>query len=265
LTPPPSIDTPTFSAEDWTRFLSGQLGRRVQVRFGHARRQVIVAFPEASELRVRMNSIFGRAPQPVRKAVADWLRSGRSARRACAELDGWIASIVTKLGPPRPPRLVTRGQHHDLAEIAGGLLAREFAHLLPERRPAGITWGRRGSRSARRSLQLGSFDPETALIRIHPVLDQAAVPRWFVRYVLFHELLHADLSDEGCGDGKRTRHHGPRFRRREMEYPDTRAAIAWQEKHLSALLRSARSGRAMPVPAPRRMPSLRQGWLFELS
>lgn len=263
MTPPTTSDPPTFSAEDWTRFLSGQLGRRVHVRFGHARRQVIVAFPEASELRVRMNGVFGRAPQPVRKAVADWLRSGRSARRACAELDRWIASIVTTLGPPRPPRLVTRGQHHDLAEIAGELLAGEFAHLPPERRPTGITWGRRGSRSARRSLQLGSFDPETALVRVHPVLDQPAVPRWFVRYVLFHELLHADLSDEGCGDRKRTPHHGPEFRRRETAYLDTGAAVTWQEKHLTALLRSARSGKAMALPAGRRLPTLRQGWLFD--
>jgi len=251
-----------FSAEDWARFLSGELGRSVRVRYGRARRQVIVAFPERAGLRVRMNRVFGRAPVVVRTAVADWLRSGRSARSATVELDRWIATIVPKLGPPRTPRLVTHGSQHDLAEIAGELLADEFRALPIERRPSGITWGRRGARRARRSLQLGSFDPETCVIRVHPVLDQPAVPRSFVRYVVFHELLHAELN-EPCQGEKRALHHGPEFRRREAGYAGTARALAWQDQHLSALLRSARSGRPMKVRGQRREPSLLQRLLFD--
>jgi hypothetical protein len=240
-----------FSADDWALYLSGQLGREVRVRYGRARRQVIVAYPERAGLRVRMNHAFGRAPQPVRAAVADWLRAGRGARSACRELDRWIASIVGTLGPPPPPRIVTRGAHHDLAEITADLQAREFHALPPERHPSGVTWGRRGGRSARRSLQLGSFDPETTLVRIHPVLDQAAVPRWFVRYVLFHELLHAELN-QPCQEARRAQHHGREFRRREEAYPGTAPALTWQMEHLSALLRSARTGRPIASPRPTR-------------
>jgi hypothetical protein len=250
-----------FSAEDWARFLSGQLGRAVRVRYGRARRQVIVAYPERSGLRVRMNQAFGRAPEPVRIAVADWLRVGRDARSACRALDDWIASIVGTLGPPRLPRLLARGTHHDLAELLLELLASEFRALAAERHPSGVTWGRRGPRGALRSLQLGSFDPETALIRIHPVLDQPAVPRWFVRYVVFHELLHCELN-QACSAAKRSQHHGREFRRRENAYADTARALEWQERHLSALLRSARTGRPMSTPRPRRARFLQQ-LLFE--
>ena len=42
--------------------------------------------------------------------------------------------------------------------------------------------------------------PAAAVIRsysselvIHPVLDQRSVPEWFVKYLLFHEILHAAL------------------------------------------------------------------------
>ena len=253
---------PDFSAEDWTRFLSGRLGREVRVRFGRARRQVIVACPGPAGLRVRMNQVFGRAPQPVRVAVADWLSVGREADGACRQLDEWIASVVPTLPPPRVPRLLTRGAVHDLAEIAADLLGSEFSALPPERRPRGITWGRRGRRGARRSLQLGSFDPETHLIRIHPVLDQPAVPRAFVRYVLFHELLHAELN-EPCEGGKRAQHHGRTFRQRERAYPGTARALAWQEQNLSRLLRSARTERPMAVAKPRRAVRFLQRLLFE--
>lgn len=251
-----------FSAEDWALYLSGQLGRQVRVRYGRARRQVIVAFPERAGLRVRMNHVFGDAPQPVRAAVADWLRAGRGARSACRELDRWIVSILPTLGPPRPARLVTRGAHHDLDELAADLLQNEFRTLAPERRPSGVTWGRRGARTARRSLQLGSFDPETALVRIHPVLDQAAVPRWFVRYVLFHEFLHAELN-QPCQEARRAQHHGRDFRRREQAYPGTAPALTWQEEHLLALLRSAQSGKPMQLGRPRRASALLQRLLFD--
>lgn len=240
--PPPS----ELSAEDWARYLSHSLGREVRVRYGRARRQVIVAYPERHGLRVRMNQAFGRAPHTVRDAVADWLRDGREARAACRELDRFIAAIVPTLGPARRTRLVTRGTTHDLAEIFAELLAEEFGALPPERLPRGLTWGRRGKRGARRSLLLGSFCPETYLVRIHPVLDQAAVPRSFVRYVLFHECLHAALN-EPCSHGERARHHGPEFRSRERAYPGTAPALRWQEENLPALLRSARTGKPMPV------------------
>lgn len=251
-----------FSAEDWARFLSGRLGRNVKVRFGKARRQVIVAFPGRACLRVRMNHAFGRAPQPVRAAVADWLRAGRKEREACRTLDDWIASILVTLGPPRLPRPVTQGRHHDLGEIAAELLRQEFAALPPERRPRGLTWGRRGSRNPRRSLQLGSYDPETTFIRIHPVLDQVGVPRWFVRYVLFHELLHAEL-DRSLESPLRARHHGHEFRRRENAYSDTARAMAWQARNLPALLRSARTGRPISVNPPKGPTRLLQRLLFD--
>jgi len=258
----PGVSPREFSAAEWEHYLTGQLGREVRVRYGRARRQVIVAYPERAGLRVRMNQVFERAPQPVRAAVADWLRVGRSARGACRELDDWIASIVATLGPPRAPRLVVRGEHHDLSEITDELLADEFRALPRERHPSGVTWGRRGGRSARRSLQLGSFDPETTLVRIHPVLDQAAVPRWFVRYVLFHELLHAELN-EPCREGQRPRHHGREFRQRETAYPGTAHALAWQHENLPALLRSARTGKPMALPRPKRPARFLQRMLFD--
>lgn len=258
----PLLSREDFSAEDWARFLSGQLGREVRVRYGRARRQVIVAYPERAGLRVRMNHAFGRAPEPVRIAVADWLRVGCHARSACRALDDWIASIVGTLGPPRLPRILERGAHHDLGELLLELLALEFRALRSERHPSAVTWGRRGPRGALRSLQLGSFDPETALIRIHPVLDQPAVPRWFVRYVLFHELLHGELN-QPCSGAKRAQHHGREFRARESAYPDTARALEWQIRNLPALLRSARTGKPIALARPRRAARFLQRLLFE--
>lgn len=261
-----------FSADDWSRHLSDALVRPVRVTFGRARRHVLVARDEGRVLEVRMNAGFARAPHTVREATAAWLRAGKRARRACAELDAWIVTLQQDFArdPRKLPPLRVRGAVHDLRELADELLDSDLAaDSFPLGEPPALTWGRRGR--ARRQLQLGSFEPERNLVRMHPVLDQPAVPRFFVRYVLFHELLHAVMPTPKSADGRAV-HHSPAFRRRERAYPGYEEALRWQARRLQALLRSSRSGKPMPVAseqseerAPRRrakgLRSL-QRWLF---
>ena len=217
----------------------------MEVRFGRARRQVIVVQERGKVVSVRMNAIFAEAPLDVAESVAKWMRNGRRSRRACRRLDEWIAEVEPRLQPAREVRLRQEGEHHDLDPIMNTLLSGEFGSSRFEDPAPRITWGRRSSSRPRRSLQLGSYDPETAIIRIHPVLDQPAVPYFFVRYVVFHELLHAVLGDEPAGPGGRRPHHGPRFQRAEQAYEDYDRALRWQDDHIRELMLSARTGRPM--------------------
>jgi hypothetical protein len=84
------------------------------------------------------------------------------------------------------------------------------------------------------------------LVRIHRVLDQAAVPEFFVRFVVFHELLHAAIPARRTG--RRTVHHGADFRRIERAYPDFERAKRWENEHIDALLRATRTGKPLPKP-----------------
>lgn len=194
---------------------------------------------------VRMNGIFCEAPLDVASAVAQWMRSGRRAHSACSLLDEWIAEVEPRLKPARNERLHTSGEHYELCSIMEAVVDSEFPNTRLGNPAPRITWGRRSTSRAYRSLQLGSYDSETGIIRIHVVLDQSAVPLFFVRYVVFHELLHAALGDEPAPPKGRRPHHGPRFRRIEEAYADYDRAIEWQEANIRALMRSARSARPM--------------------
>ena len=204
-----------------------------------------------ASIELRLHERFGDAPGEVRQAMASWIRSGKRARRACALLDEWIAAhIATLPRRKRNERLRPRGDHHDLTELAEELYRTSFADDFapPAERPR-ITWGRRARSRSRGSLRLGSYDPEDHLVRLHVVLDRASVPAWFVRYVLFHEILHAALPPKPGPDGRRWIHHGPEFRSRERQYPDYRRAVEWEELHLPRLIRAAR--RITPPPRGR--------------
>ena len=264
--------TPT----DWERALGAALGVPVSVRYGRARRTVVRARREGGRMLVTLNEVFAQAPPGVRDALGAWLRAGRRARRASAELDRWIERSLAELHAraPEPLALRTAGAHHDLAALAADLLARELrADFAPPAAPPRITWGRAARSRSRRSLRLGSFDYAARVVRIHPVLDQAAVPASFVRYVLFHELLHAALGEHTHPDGRRA-HHGPAFKAREQAYPGLAAALAWERTWIDALIRSARTGKPLRAPAARpaklalpeaartaRSPARKPGWV----
>lgn len=254
---PPGGGRPAAGIAELERALCAELRRAVRVRYGRSTSSPVVARPPTPAelareptltggLVVRLHQRFADAPQEVLAALGRWLRLGRRDRRACARLDRWIADeIPRRTAFPRAPHVAPRGEFHDLGELAGEVLSGELAWAFPTGcEPPRVTWGPRRRSRARHTLRLGSFEAARHLVRLHPVLDQAGVPRWFVRFVLFHELLHAALGPETAGTG-RVLHHGPRFRAIERAHPDHGRAQRWERRHLGALLRSARGGRPL--------------------
>lgn len=252
----------TLAESDWESFLGARLARPVRVVYGRSRTSPLQArrtppgrttfARDGAEWLLRLHTMFRGAPPDVREAVADLLRAGRRAKRSCAILDAWIAANLPRHPPPRPSddALVQRGKHHDLAAIAKGLLASELAEAFgPGKACPRFTWGRAKGRAPRRAMRLGSYDADVDVVRIHPALDQAGVPESFVRYVLFHELLHAVYPPVRGADGRWIR-HGRAFQQRERDYPGLEQALAWERRNIDALIRSARTNK--PLSTSRR-------------
>jgi hypothetical protein len=255
----------SLAASDLEGVLSTELERPVRVIYGRARRTVVRAQESGGVLEVRLNGMFRDAPDGVQLALARWLRSGKRARKACTLLDGWIDDRLAQLHreQPRPVRIEALGEVHDLAALTGELVRGHFSSELGEAPPP-VTWGRRVKSRSRHTLRLGSYDYTRGVVRIHPVLDQAAVPRWFVGFVLFHELLHAALGHTP-EPGSRKRHHGAEFRLREQAHPDYARAIGWERRNVDALIRSARTGRPLSRRAAKKptLDGLVQRLLFD--
>jgi hypothetical protein len=74
------------------------------------------------------------------------------------------------------------------------------------------------------------------VIRIHPLLDQPFVPRWFLEYVLYHEMLHSVVPEEVDSTGRR-RIHTQEFYRRERAFPRYHRARRWETENLARCLR----------------------------
>lgn len=187
---------------------------------------------------VGLHHMFLEAPDEIRRALADWVRRPRS-KVPGKKLEAYIARQrhLIKSRPSRKTPLRTSGTRFDLKELYQEVNTAEFDDQVS----SPITWGKMPPPGRRRSIRFGSYSPGEDLIRIHPLLDQAFVPRFFVRYIVFHEMLHAHMGIEETPTGRR-KIHPPAFRQREADYPDFARAVEWMEDagNLKRLLRTTR-------------------------
>lgn len=125
------------------------------------------------------------------------------------------------------------GTHFDLRVIFDDLNERYFPGRL---RGYKVMWGRRRKHRPREQFVFGTIQEQDRVIRINPALDQPFVPLWFLRYVLYHEMLHSVVPDERL-PGNRRRVHTEEFDRRERRFPLYRRARRWEDENLSRFLR----------------------------
>jgi len=125
------------------------------------------------------------------------------------------------------------GRYFDLRAIFDQLNDKYFRGRL---RGYKVMWGRRRKQRPKEYFVFGTIQEDDRIIRINPLLDQPFVPLWFLKYILYHEMLHSVVPDEPAGSGRR-RVHTDEFNRRERQFPGYRRARRWEEENLARFLR----------------------------
>jgi predicted metal-dependent hydrolase len=79
-----------------------------------------------------------------------------------------------------------------------------------------------------RKRRLGSYQRDRDIIRINPVLDSKRVPRYFLEFIVYHEMLHAAFAVESGSTKQRV--HSLEFKRRERLFKNYALALQWEER-----------------------------------
>ncbi len=125
---------------------------------------------------------------------------------------------------PKRVTIRTAGACHDLGDLYREINEKYFAHAIN----SAITWGTHHPRPSVRKRTLGSYSERSNLIRINPVLDRKTVPRYFVAYIVYHEMLHAAMGTPLLGNRRSI--HSREFRKREKAFTEYELAAAWGKK-----------------------------------
>ncbi len=185
---------------------------------------------------LRVARYFALADHETLEALAAYL-TGKSRR-----LSPLVRSFADRQAPSvdrtKEARRRARpaGEHFDLAAVSAKVRGESF----PAMERVTITWGRRSTptkgRARKRTIQLGSYQPDGDLVTINPALDAPYVAPVYLEMVVYHELLHR-LQALDTPKGVRPRLvHDARFRGAERRFPGYDEAMAWEKANLARLL-----------------------------
>lgn len=205
------------------RYLEESLNRPVTFTLTENSTSMLSARVRNNILHIRLHRMFLNADNRIIDEVVVFLKRKRSKMYLFRK---FIRDNREHL-PKRPPNKVpikTLGKFHDLRALYDEINNEYFEGTIN----AVITWGSRSPRHAVRKRTLGSYSERSHTIRINPVLDKIAVPRYVVASIVYHEMLHAAMGI--FQKGERRSIHSREFRRREKLFKDYERAKAWEAR-----------------------------------
>ncbi len=178
---------------------------------------------KGTSLVIRLHVMFLDAGDDVIAEVAKFIRRRKGETPL---LRKYLRQNSHRIKRPQPRKTVLKpeGKYYNLDELFRSLNNEYFAGRVS----SSITWGVRNPRYSVKKRTLGSYSRQGNIVRINPVLDRKSVPRYFVEFVIYHEMLHADM---GLAErnGRRLV-HGSEFKKRERLFRQHGRAIAWEKR-----------------------------------
>jgi hypothetical protein len=136
------------------------------------------------------------------------------------------------------------GIHHNLNELFSELNSQYFENSLA----IPVEWSGSGITSSRSVVRLGYYSPRKKLIKISRILDYPHVPKFFVSFILYHEILHHILPPYRIGL-KRKIHHSE-FKQKEREFQEYEQSQAFLKDFKKELFAPKQRKRNLPCKTP---------------
>ncbi len=173
---------------------------------------------------LRLHKLFQKAPSPVLEAIVSYaVKRDASSKKIIKQMAFLYFSQETK-----PSNIInSQGKYYDLQEMYDRLSV-----PFPSLPQITIGWATVKKKGTFRHMTFGSYDQHTRQIRIHPLLDDLKVPKFFVEFVVFHEILHAVIPTKINHDA-RCIMHSRQFRQLEKTFPEYEMAKQWEKNSLN--------------------------------
>lgn len=207
--------------------LENSILKKLKLKINNNRSTMLSVRWEPDTTFVSLHRMFLQAPGHVVKSLAGYIN--RRVRKLSPEVKSFIETGVQNLDYSEtiaPETLVTKGEHYDLLEIFHEINQSYFNGTLENK----ITWyGRRHTKN-RTKFTLGYYHETLKLIKIHRALDAEDVPRFLVKFILYHEILHSICKPYVDERGVR-RIHTKEFIEREKQFCEYALVQDWMQEN----------------------------------
>jgi hypothetical protein len=212
-----------YSGDDLADYFQTTTGKTILLTVTDNSVSMVSVRTQGNLVSLRLHRMFLEAGIDILNEIAEFIRRPKGRTPLLRKFVRHNSSNLLK-GISRKTRLRTHGNHYNLQAICDSLNRDYFGGGVS----CSITWAVRSPGYAVKKRTLGSYSSQTNTIRITPLLDKKAIPRCFIEFVVYHEMLHADMDTEEK-TGRRLV-HSQEFRRREKLFKEYERAIAWERE-----------------------------------
>lgn len=178
--------------------------------------------------RLSLHEMFLLAPDEILAAIAAYVKTPFASRKSPhnQKLRDYIRAhqdAYVERAKERPLVLLPQGKFYHLQSLMESIHQEYFSGELE----LAITWFK--GRGARKRILFGKYEADRRLIKINDYLDSASVPEYFVRFVIYHEMVHHVVP--GVMKRGRCSVHGAAFRQMERKFREYEKARMWERKN----------------------------------
>ena len=217
---------PLNNDEDFLKdYLGKTVGKKILLAITDNSTSLLSVRGKGNVIYVRLQRIFLGAGKEVWEEIAGFVRNKKRHMPFFRDFAKQNLNVLKKDFKGRI-NIKTQGRYHDLRDLYELVNKKYFNGEIS----CPITWGMKRSRGYTRKRTLGSYSRHTNTVRISPLLDKMTVPKYFIAFIVYHEMLHADMGVQEV-NGRRS-FHTKEFRRREKLFEDYGKAIAWEKRYI---------------------------------
>jgi len=217
------ITLPFKHDENYSRkYLEKAIGKSILLTITDNSYSMLSVKTKKEMVAVRLHKIFLDAGSDVLNEIAKFIKD---RKRKTPLISKFIRQNSNRLKKSSYRRLniKNQGKYHDLFDIYMSINNEYFEGKIT----SSITWGTKCKSPSVRKRTIGSYNKHSNIIRINPVLDTKRVPHYFIEFIVYHEMLHADI-DIKEKNGRRVI-HSKEFRQRERLFKHYKKAISWEK------------------------------------
>lgn len=218
----------TFTLEHVKKQISKHSGYQLDIILNENRSSMLSVLDQRGNwAKLSLHRMFLEAPEAVISAVATYLKE--RSESAFAVIRTYIRANLHRFDYSHkldPRTLYSEGKIYNLQEIYDKINQEYFNNEVK----LWISWQDRPSKKNCSRIVFGQYFEVLKLIKINKMMDDVSFPKYFVSYVVYHEMLHhvipSYIDEKGI-----SRIHSKEFKEREQYFKDYRKAKAWELEH----------------------------------
>jgi hypothetical protein len=214
----------TLSVEYVRQKLSERTGFNLEIIVNENRSSMLSVLSKKGKwAKLSIHRMFLHAPDEVIEAVAKYVKNKEDP--SFKVVRSFIHANIQRVDYSHrlnPMSLSTQGRIYNLQEIFDEINQEYFMGKVK----LGLTWVDKPHKKTSR-IVYGQYYETLKLIKISKLLDDIQCPRYFLAFVIYHEMLHHVVPSYIDEKGVHCI-HSKQFKEREMQFKDFQKAKAWE-------------------------------------